>query len=157
MTEVVLRESDTSAPPSTSAEAAVRLDTLRADPKWTSALLGGGSEQTKESTICTNSLQKATASTWLWPVFFSRGIIQTSKHMQNIGAAEMLKGLGMPPDVIKETLSGQTAVPKDFYDKIAAWKKNAMSDRTWSNLSDGRRRQSPCPAGNREHYPHRRN
>ena len=134
MTEVVLRESDTSAPPSTSAEAAVRLDTLRADPKWTSALLGGGSEQTKEFHDLHELAAKGDSIDMAMAGVLQPGIIQTSKHMQNIGAAEMLKGLGNAARCHQGNSERADSGAKGLLRQDRGLEQNAMSDRTWSNL-----------------------
>jgi hypothetical protein len=132
MTEAVVAQTDPPAPPSTPADAAAKLVSLKADPKWTAALLQGQRAQTAEFHSLHELAGRGDSTDIAMAGALQPGIIQNSEHLQNIGAAEMLRDLGMPADVIKETLSGKTAVTQEFYDKIAGWKKNAMTDSEWS-------------------------
>jgi hypothetical protein len=123
---------ETPAAPSTPVEASARLDALRSDPKWTASLLKGGPAETKEFHTLHELASKGDSVDMAIGGVLQPGVIQNSEHMQNIGAAEMLRDIGMPHDVIKETLTGKTATPREFYDKIASWKKDAMTDADWT-------------------------
>jgi hypothetical protein len=118
---------DTPAPPANAAEAATRLDQLKQDPKWTEALMRGGPEETRtfhslhELISNGDSIDQAIAGV------MQPGGIQDSGHMEMMGAAEMLKGMGFTPLMIRETLSGKAATQAEV-DVAKKWKADNFSN-----------------------------
>jgi hypothetical protein len=123
MTEVATQP----APPTTPAEASARLDQLRADPKWTDALLNGAAEQKAEFKSLHALAAQGDAVDLAVAGELQPGIIQTSEHMQNMGAAGMLRGIGLDDAVIKQALTGKP-VSKSEFDTVIRWKSAAMAD-----------------------------
>jgi len=131
MTEPVQIETPaTPAPPSTPAEASARLDALRSDSKWTASLLSGGPAETKEFHTLHELASKGDSVDMAIGGVLQPGVIQNSEHMQNIGAAEMLRELGIRDDVIRETLQGKSET-KPWYDETVRWKADHMSNPDW--------------------------
>jgi hypothetical protein len=128
MTDGTPVQVDTPASPSTPAEAATRLDQLRADPKWTSALLGGGPEQGREfhslhALIASGDQIDSAMAGVLQP-----GIIQSSDHMEMMGGAQALRSLGIRDEIIKDVLTDNHTVTQAEFDATKRWKSDQMSN-----------------------------
>ncbi|WP_157839473.1 hypothetical protein [Bradyrhizobium diazoefficiens] len=111
--------------PSTPAEAATRLDQLKADPKWTASFLSGSPTQLQEFRDLHETIAKGDhvdmAMSGLMPEQPSSG------HREMAGTAAMLRELGIDDRIIKETLTGHM-VTKPEYEATERWKKDAMSN-----------------------------
>jgi hypothetical protein len=118
------------APPATPAEAATRLTALKADPKWTSALLAGGPAQTREFHSLHELVAKGDSIDQAMSGVLPAGIIRDGAQVEMTGTAEMLRELGIRDDIIREALQGPTET-KAWYDETARWKKDAMSKPEW--------------------------
>src|ERR1700682_70694 len=80
--------------PATPAEAATRLDALRADPKWTTALLSGGPAQTREFHKHHELVAKGDDVDIAMSGVLPGGIMQSSEQAEMTGTAAMLKNIG---------------------------------------------------------------
>ena len=116
--------------PSTPAEAATRLDQLRADPKWTTALLEGGPVQKREWHELHEIISSGDNIDAAMAGVMQPGIIQDSEHLENISFAAHLRELGIRPEVIREALTGPTET-KPWRDEVARFKADKMSDAAW--------------------------
>ncbi|WLA53194.1 hypothetical protein [Bradyrhizobium diazoefficiens] len=120
--------------PSTPAEAATRLDQLKADPKWTSSFLSGSPTQLQEFRDLHGIIAKGDhvdmAMSGLMPEQPSSG------HREMAGTAAMLRELGIDDRIIKETLIGHM-VTKPEYEATERWKKDAMSNPEFVKLYTG--------------------
>jgi hypothetical protein len=128
-----MTEQDTPPPvaqpaPSTPAEAATRLDQLKADPKWTEAFLSGGPAQLAqfrelhEMVAKDGDIDHAMA-----------GILKempSSDLREMVGTAAMLKSIGFTPLSIRETLEGRPASQADV-DLATKWKADHFSNADW--------------------------
>ncbi|TYL87795.1 hypothetical protein [Bradyrhizobium cytisi] len=150
MTDASPPSTDRSPVPATPADAAAKLTALKADPAWTAALLQGQPAQTAEFHSLHAHAATGDSTDMAIAGKLQPGVIQNAEHLQNIGAAEMLRGLGMPDDVIKDTLNGTASTPKAFYDKIVSWKQNAMTDAEWTKklMSGDRKARSQLAIAN---------
>jgi hypothetical protein len=134
--------------PSTPAEAAAKLETLRADPKWTEALLGGGLAQKNEWQNLHELAAKGDGVDLAVAGLHQPGPIQDSEHVENMGVAAMMKELGIRPEITKEFLTGHTETKK-WYDEVARFKADKMSDPIWvkalmSGSIEARRQLTLC-------------
>lgn len=115
--------------PSTPAEAATRLDQLKADPKWTASFLSGSPTQLQEfrdlhETIAKGNDDVSAAMTGIIPEMSSSDL----KTMA--GTASMLKDVGFTPLSIKETLEGRPASQAEV-DMATKWKADHLSNQDW--------------------------
>jgi hypothetical protein len=120
------------AQPSTPAEAATRLDQLKADPTWTGAFLAGGPAQKKEFSDLHELVAKGDNIDMAMAGEFMSGGIQTSDHMQNMGAAASLREAGIRDEIIRDVLAGTHVVSKAEYEATRQWKADRMSDAEWT-------------------------
>jgi len=118
------------APPATPAEAATRLAALKADPKWTEALLTGGPAQTREFHQLHELVAKGDRVDQAMSGVLPAGIIRDGVVVEMQGTAEMLRELGIRDDVIRETLQGKSET-KPWYDETVRWKADHMSNPDW--------------------------
>jgi hypothetical protein len=116
------------AAPSTPTEAATRLDTLRADPKWTTALLSGGPAQTREFHELHALVAKGDNVDMAMAGVMQPGIIQDSGHVEMMGTAAMLREMGFNPKQVRETLEGKPATQADI-DIATTWKAQNMNSK----------------------------
>jgi hypothetical protein len=116
------------APPSTPAEATTRLDQLKADPKWTEALLSGGPAQTKEFHELHELVAKGDGIDQAMAGVMQPGILQDSAHVEMVGTADMLRSMGFNSTQIRETLAGKPASQIDI-DKANMWKAQNMGSK----------------------------
>jgi hypothetical protein len=116
------------APPSTPAEATTRLDQLRADPKWTEALLSGGPAQTREFHELHELVAKGDGVDMAMAGVMQPGIIQDSGHVEMANTATMLRDMGFNPKQVRETLEGKEATQADI-DIATAWKAQNMNSK----------------------------
>jgi hypothetical protein len=115
-------------PPSTPAEATARLELVKADPKWTEALLSGGPAQTKEFHDLHALVAKGDGVDMAMAGVMQPGIIQDSGHMEMMGTAAMLREMGFNPKQVRETLEGKPASQADI-DIATTWKAQNMNSR----------------------------
>lgn len=120
------------APPSTPAEAATRLDQLRADPKWTSALLAGGPEHAKVFHELHDLVAKGDGVDQAMSPVLPDGIIQDGKQVEMRGTASMLREMGIRDEITRDVLAGTHAVTRAEYDMTVAWKRDRMADPEWT-------------------------
>jgi hypothetical protein len=118
------------AAPSTPAEAATRLDQLKADPAWTNALMSGGPAQTRQFHELHELVAKGDNVDMAMAGVMPDGIIQDSGQVEMAGAASMMRELGIRDEVIKEFLVGHTTT-KAWYDETARYKADKMSNPEW--------------------------
>lgn len=137
MTDGTQTQIDQPAPPSTPAEAATRLDQLRADPKWTSALLSGGPVQTREFHDLHQLVSKGDDVDLAMAGVTQPGIIQSGEHMQMMGAAAMLREFGVRDEITKDVLAGTHTVTKAEHEATKQWKADHMSNPEWVKLYMG--------------------
>ena len=137
MTETTQTQLDAPAPPSTPAEAATRLDQLKADPKWTSALLSGALGQTKEFHDLHHLVAKGDSVDMAMAGVLQPGVLQTSDHMELMGGAQALRALGIQDGIIKDVLTDSHAVTKAEYEATKQWKADHMSNPEWVKLYMG--------------------
>jgi hypothetical protein len=133
MTDGTQAQIDTPAPPSTPAEAATRLDALKADPTWTKALLSGAPAQTREFHQLHELVDKGDNIDQAMSGVLPAGIIQDGAQVEMMGTAEMLKGMGFTPLSIRETLSGKEATQAEV-DMATRWKAEKFSNADWVKL-----------------------
>ncbi len=119
------------ADPSTPAEAATRLDQLKADPAWTKALMSGGPVQTRTFHELHELVAKGDTIDLAMSGVMPDSIVQDSGMVEMRAAAAMWRERGIPDAVIRDNLSGKTVTPRELYDATARWKKDAMSDPEW--------------------------
>jgi hypothetical protein len=117
---------------STPAEAASRLGELKENTEWTGKLMAGDPAVKAEWHGLHGLAAKGDNVDMAMAGVLQPGIIQSSDHLQMIGLAEFLRERGMPEDVVKEYLSGKVATTKEFHNRVAEWKREAMSDKDWS-------------------------
>jgi hypothetical protein len=114
-------------PPSTPAEATTRLDQLKADPKWTTALLSGGPAQTKEFHDLHELVAKGDGVDQAISGTMPTRIIQDSTQFEMASMAAHLKELGIRAELVREYLTGHTTT-KGWYDEVARHKADRMRD-----------------------------
>lgn len=119
---------DPPAPPTTPAEAATRLDTLRADSKWTEALLSGAPAQTREFHDLHRLVAKGDDVDIAIAGALQPGGIQTSEHLEMMSGAEALRSLGVRDEIIKDVLTDNHTVTKAEYEATKQWKSDSMSN-----------------------------
>jgi hypothetical protein len=120
------------APPSTPAEAATRLDALKANPDWTGKLMAGGSAELKEFQGLHELLSRGDHIDLALAGEFMPGGMQTPEHLQNMGATSMLREAGVRDEVIRDVLAGTHTVTKEEFAKVKQFKADRMSDKEWS-------------------------
>jgi hypothetical protein len=134
MTEVTPGADGTIAPPpaapSTPAEAATQLAQLKADPKWTEALMRGGPEQKRTFHDLHELIDRGDNYDLAIAGEYAPGEVQSSDHVQNIGVASMLREAGVPDGEIKEFMTGHTTT-KGWFDATARLYADKMSDAAW--------------------------
>lgn len=115
--------------PSTPAEAATRLEQLKADPTWREQFLAGnGAHKTEFHSLTAligrgDSVDKALAGVPL------DGPLQPSKHLTNIGVANALREIGIQDQIIKDVIAGTHKVSRAEYDATQRWKDLQMRDK----------------------------
>jgi len=130
MTDATLTPGAPPAPPSTPAEAATQLAQLKADPNFVKPFLAGGPSQLKqfkdlhELIDCGDNYDLAIAGQ------LAPGEVQSSDHLQNIGAASMLTGVR--PEIVRDVLAGTHTVTAEEYAKVKQFKADRMTDKDWS-------------------------
>jgi hypothetical protein len=119
---------DPPALPSTPAEAATRLDQLKADPKWTASFLGGNPTHLQEFRDLHEIVAKGddvdAAMAGVLPE------MPSSDMRTMAGTAELLKDIGFTSLSIKETLEGRPASHAEV-DMATKWKADHMSNPDW--------------------------
>lgn len=128
---------DAPAAPTTPAEAATRLGQLRADPKWTSALLGGAPGQTKEFHDLHRLVAKGDSVDMAMAGVLQPGGLQTSDHMEQIGGAAALREVGIADGIIKDVLTDSHTVTKAEFEATKQWKSDQMSNPDFVKLYMG--------------------
>jgi hypothetical protein len=120
--------------PISPADAATRINELKADKAFVDRYLAGGLVEKREMTalhemILSKSdnpdVDKAIAG------IRDDGVIQRSEHMQMIGVAGMLRELGIRDEIIRETLTGKEVTQAE-HDAVARLKADRMSDHAWT-------------------------
>src|SRR5260370_447559 len=121
---------ETPAPPATPAEAATRLDQLKADASWSKAFLAGAADKVQQFRELHEMIAKGdeidAAIAGVLPE------MPSSDLRQMVGTAEMLKGMGFPPLAIRETLSGKEASQADI-DRATAWKAQNLRSKEFAD------------------------
>jgi hypothetical protein len=114
--------------PSTPAEAATRLDQLKADPKWTASFLSGSPTQVQEF----RDLHEIVAKGGDVDAVMAGAVpaMPSSDLREMIGTAALLKDVGFTPLSIKETLEGRPASQAEV-DMATKWKADHMSNPDW--------------------------
>jgi hypothetical protein len=137
MTDGTQAQVETPAAPATPAEAATRLDQLKADPNWTSALLSGAPGQTREFHDLHRLVAKGDSVDMAMAGVLQPGGLQTSDHMELIGGAAALRALGIQDGIIKDVLSDSHTVTKAEFEATKQWKADQMSNPDWVKLYMG--------------------
>jgi hypothetical protein len=126
MTEPTVPTPPAGGPAPTPDQAVSKLAELCGDKSWTDKFLAGNGPELAEyralSEIAIKSgdkIDKAIAGV------LDAGPLQDSSHLQNIGAAAMLREAGMDNDVIRQVLAGEPVTQKEF-DAAAKIKSNLM-------------------------------
>ena len=117
-------------PPSTPAEATTRLDQLKADPKWTTALLSGGPTQTKEFHDLHKLVAQGDNIDAAMSGVLPDGIIQDGATVEMASMAGHLRELGVRDEVVREYLTGHSTTQK-WFDEVKKIKADRMSDTVW--------------------------
>ncbi len=119
--------------PSTAAEAATRINELKADTAWRDRYLAGGLVEKREITSLQEMLNKSDNPDVdkAMAGVLDDGPFQRSEHMQMIGAAGWLRENGVKDEVIREALAGKEITQAE-YDAVARLKADRMSDRAWA-------------------------
>jgi hypothetical protein len=120
--------------PAEPAEALARIAQLKADPVWREKWMTGGPTQTREyqalfevaSRVTADPIEAAMAG------FLENKIVQSSDHIEMIGAANWLRETGISDGVIREILSGKP-VTQEAHDAAVRWKADHMRDSDWRN------------------------
>jgi hypothetical protein len=119
---------DPPALPSTPAEAATRLDQLKADPKWTASFLSGNPTNLQEFRDLHEIAAKGdgidAAMAGVLPE------MPSSDLRTMAGTAGLLKDVGFTPLSIKETLEGRPASQAEI-DLATKWKADHLSNPKW--------------------------
>lgn len=118
----------------TPADAAAKLDALKANPEWTAAFLKGDgpavAEYGKLLSASQPHAESHAADMAIAGKLFDGGL-QPSGHLVAVGTATMLREIGIPTDVIKQVLIGQP-VSQAEHDAASKQKEALMRDQEWS-------------------------
>ena len=117
------------APPANAQEASARLATLTNDKAWGDKLLASDPATTKEFHDLTKMVSEGgdnvdRALSGALPDVPNSDL----KHMS--GVADMLRTLGIKPDVIRQTLENHEVTQAE-YDATKAWQARSMKDQFW--------------------------
>jgi hypothetical protein len=119
--------------PTNAAEAATRINELKADTAWRDRYLGGGLTEKRDLTALQEiihkgdnpDVDKAMAGV------LDDAPIQRSGHMQMIGVAQHLRDLGIRDEIIRDTLTGRPVTQAE-HDAVARLKADRMRDHAWT-------------------------
>ncbi|MGY2906555.1 hypothetical protein [Bradyrhizobium sp. URHC0002] len=119
--------------PATAAEAATRLNELKADTAWRDRYLGGGVTEAREIHALQEMLNKSDNPDVdrAMAGLLDDSPVQRSGHMQMIGVAQHLRELGIRDEIIRDTLTGKP-VTQERYDEQKRWKADRMRDKDWT-------------------------
>lgn len=119
--------------PSTPAEASAKLETLKADPTWRDAFLSGNGPQVQEFQSLSDLANQAQASNEIEAALAGRleDGIQPTGRLMNAGVVEMLRGLEIRDDVIRQTLTGHEVTQEEF-EAVKRWKADHMQNKEWT-------------------------
>jgi hypothetical protein len=117
------------APPANAAEASARLATLTNDKAWGDKLLASDPAATKEFKILTAMVAEGgdhvdRALSGALPD------VPDSDLKTMAGTADMLRELGIKPDVVRQTLENHEVTQAE-YDATKAWQARTMKDQFW--------------------------
>ncbi len=115
------------APPANSAEASAKLAALTSDQAWRDRFLSGGDPAaTKEFHELTSAVAAGGSDV---EIAMSGALpdLPNSELRMMAGTAEMLREIGLRPEVIRQTLEGHE-VSKAEFDATAAYKSRMMKD-----------------------------
>ena len=109
--------------PTNAAEAATRLNELKADTAWRDRYLAGGLTEQREITSLQEMLHKSDNPDVdrAMAGMLDDAPFQRSGHMQMIGATQMFRDLGIRDEVIRETLTGRPVTQAE-HDAVARLK-----------------------------------
>lgn len=127
MTDATPTPATPPAPPSTPAEAATQLAALKADPSFVKEFMSGSPTQLQKFKSLHELLDRGDNYDLAIAGQLAPGEVQSSDHVQNIGAASMLTDIGLEPAVIRQALSGKP-VSKSEFDTVTKWKASALAD-----------------------------
>src|SRR4051794_35959476 len=117
--------------PSTPAEASARIATLRGDTTWGQKLFAGDVETVKEFHSLHELAAKGSAVDMAM-AGVTRAEFPTTQEHQMIGTADMLKQIGMRPEVARELLEGKGVSAEEFR-AVQDWKTRHMSDKGFTD------------------------
>ena len=119
--------------PTNAAEAATRINELTADVAWRDRYLAGGVTEKREITALQEAIHKGDNPDVdkAMAGVLDDAPFQRSGHMQMIGAAQMLREVGIRDEVIRETLTGK-GVTQAEHDAVARLKAERMRDHAWT-------------------------
>jgi hypothetical protein len=123
---------DASAAPSTPAAAATRLAEAKSNPEWRDGLLAGNPKHLNEFKSLHELIDRGDNYDLAIAGQLAPGEVQSSDHVQNIGAASMLTEAGVRPEIVRDVLAGTHAVTAEEYAKVKQFKMDRMSDKDWS-------------------------
>jgi hypothetical protein len=118
--------------PATAAEAATRLNELKADVAFRDRYLAGGVTEARQMTALQEMLNKSDNPDVdrAMAGLLDDSPIQRSSHLQMIGAAGMLREIGIRDEVIRQTLTGHEVTQAE-YDAVKNLKAERMKDHAW--------------------------
>lgn len=122
MTDATLTPGAPPPPPSTPAEAATQLAQLKADPNFVKPFLAGGQSQLKQFKDLHELIDRGDNYDLAIAGQLAPGEVQSSDHLQNIGAASMLTEAGVHPEIVRDVLAGTHTVTAEEYAKVKQFK-----------------------------------
>jgi hypothetical protein len=119
------------AAPSTPAAAATWLAEAKSNPEWRDGLLAGNPKHLNEFKSLHEMIDRGDNYDLAIAGQLAPGEIQSSDHVQNIGAASMLTEAGVRPEIVRDVLAGTHTVTAEEYAKVKQFKTDRMSDKEW--------------------------
>jgi hypothetical protein len=118
--------------PTNAAEAATRINELKADTAWRDRYLAGGLTEKREITSLQELINKSNTADVdrAMAGLLDDAPFQRSSQMEMIGAAGMFRDLGIRDDVIRQTLTGQEVTQAE-HDAVKNLKAERMRDHAW--------------------------